>query len=376
MTLSRCTLARTLARVAGAGSAALTLALTACVFSPYSIPVTSLDRPATEHGGADALTGPVSIAKQGSFFVGGHDIHSDTLSTSPKYDASGTVTVDQMYVHYQTPAGAKPVPVTLVHGCCLTGTSWETTPDGRMGWDEYFVRRGYSTYVIDQSERGRSAASIGVINSVKLGKTAPSQLPSVFAASHEAAWTIFRFGPAYPQAWPGVQFPVEAQGELWKQMVPDWSGSLPTPNPTVPALSQLAIKLGRTVLVSHSQAGIYPFQTAALSTRGVAGIVALEPAECPSASADLTPYTKMPILLVFGDYIDQSPRWAPRLKACRSFADATNHAGGQVKLLVLPDIGIHGNTHMMMQDRNNLEVADQVLQWIDTQVEQADRPAM
>ena len=93
-------------------------------------------------------------------------------------------------------------------------------------------------------------------------------------------------------------------------------------------------------------------------------IVALEPAECPAASADLTPYTKMPILVVFGDYIDQSPRWAPRLKACRAFTDAANHAGGQVKLLVLPDIGIHGNTHMMMQDRNNLQIADWLVGWI------------
>ncbi|MCY0386172.1 esterase [Robbsia sp. Bb-Pol-6] len=363
-----CSFTRTVAR---AGCAALTLALGACVVFPYSIPATSLDNAAARQASADALTGPVAILRQGSFFLGGHDVHSDTLSTSPKYEASGTVTVDQMYVHYQTPVNAKPVPITLVHGCCLTGTSWETTPDGRMGWDDYFVRRGYSTYVIDQSERGRSAAKIGAINGVKLGSAPPARLPDVFAASHEAAWKIFRFGPAYPQAWPGEQFPVEAQGELWKQMVPDWSGSLPTPNPTVPALSQLAIKLGHTVLVSHSQAGIYPFQTAALSTRGVAGIVALEPAECPSASADLTPYAKMPILVVFGDYIDQSPRWAPRLKACRGFVDATNRAGGQAKLLVLPDIGIHGNTHMMMQDRNNLEVADQVLQWIDTQVERA-----
>lgn len=373
MKVSDRTFSRIVARLAGAGVAALTLTLGACVVFPIPLPGTSSHDSTARKTSSDALTGPVSIARQGSFFIGGHDVHSDTLSTSPKYEASGTVTVDQMYVHYQVPENAKPVPITLVHGCCLTGTSWETTPDGRMGWDDYFVRRGYSTYVIDQSERGRSAANIGTINGVKLGSVPPARLPDVFAASHEAAWKIFRFGPAYPQTWPGEQFPVEAQGELWKQMVPDWSGSLPTPNPTVPALSQLAIKLGRTVLVSHSQAGIYPFQTAALSTRGVAGIVALEPAECPSASADLTPYTKMPILIVFGDFIDQSPRWAPRLKACRGFVDAANQAGGKVKLLLLPDIGIHGNTHMMMQDRNNLEVADQVLHWIDAQVEDAGR---
>jgi hypothetical protein len=336
------------------GAAAITLALAAC---------------ASPGGERAAVTsGPLSIAKQGSFFIGGHDIHSDTLSTLPNYAASGTVTVDQMYVHYQVPVNAKPLSLTLIHGCCLTGMTWETTPDARMGWEEYFVRKGYPTYVIDQSERGRSAANISVINSVKAGKTPASQLPTVFAAAHEAAWSIFRFGPAYPQTFPGEQFPVDAQAALWQQMVPDWSASLPTPNPTVPALSQLAIKLGRTVLISHSQAGIYPFQTAAIDTQGIAGIVALEPADCPSATGDLAPYTKMPILLLFGDYIDLSPRWAPRLKACRAFVTAANNAGGHVQLVLLPDEGIHGNTHMMMQDRNNLDVADWILNWIDTHV--------
>ncbi len=82
---------------------------------------------------------PLVIEKQGSFFVGGHDVHSDTLSTLPAYAPTGTVTVDQMYVRYQVPAKAARQSITLIHGCCLTGKTWETTPDGRMGWDEYFV---------------------------------------------------------------------------------------------------------------------------------------------------------------------------------------------------------------------------------------------
>jgi hypothetical protein len=335
-------------------AAAFAIGLAACAASPP-------DR-------AAALSGPMSIAKQGSFFVGGHDVHSDTLSTLPNYAASGTVTVDQMYVHYQIPSGAKPLSLTLVHGCCLTGMTWETTPDGRMGWEEYFVRKGYPTYVIDQSDRGRSATDISAINAVRSGKVPISQLPTVFAASHESAWTIFRFGPQYPQTFPGEQFPVDAQASLWQQMVPDWSPSLGTPNPTVPALSQLAIRLGHTVQISHSQAGIYPFQTAAISTQGIAGIVSIEPGECPSATGDLTPYTRLPILVLFGDYVDLSPRWAPRLKACRAFVDAVDHAGGRAQLVLLPDEGIHGNTHMMMQDRNNLDVADWILRWIDTHV--------
>ena len=325
--------------------------------------------PAAAQEAARPAPGPLTIEQQGSFFVGGRDVRSDTLSTLPAYAPSGTITVDQVYVRYQVPADAgRRWPITLVHGCCLTGKTWETTPDGRMGWDEFFVRKGHPTYVVDQAWRGRSAASPAAINSVKTGKAPADQLPTVFAAGHEPAWAIFRFGPEHPRVFPGMQFPLEAQGEFWKQMVPDWLASLPTPNPTVPALSELAVRLGGTVLVSHSQSGIYPFQTAALSRQGIAGIVSIEPGACPDPGGDLAPYAGLPILVLFGDYVDQSPRWAPRLRACREFVAAANAAGGRAELVLLPEIGMRGNSHMLMQDRNSLEIADWLAAWIDRQV--------
>jgi len=307
---------------------------------------------------------PLTIESQGSFFIGGKDVKSETLSTLPAYAPSGTITVGQMYVRYQIPVAPKGPPVTLIHGCCLTGKTWETTPDGRMGWDEFFLRRGTPIYVIDQAARGRSAANASAINTTKMGKATPAELPTVFAASHEGAWAIFRFGSEYPQVHPGMLFPLEAQGEFWKQMVPDWLNSLPTPNPTVPALSQLAVKLNGAVLMSHSQSGIYPFQTAALNTSGIAAIISIEPGACPAATGDLKPYLGMPIMVLWGDYVEQAPRWAPRLKACREFAEAANKAGGRVTHYVLPEHGIKGNSHMLMQDDNSLELADMLLDWI------------
>lgn len=308
--------------------------------------------------------GPLTIAHQGSFFVGGRDVKSETLSTLPAYTSSGTITVDQMYVRYQVPVGQLGVPITLIHGCCLTGKTWETTPDGRMGWDEYFVRHGHATYVIDQVWRGRSAGDISAINAVKAGMSPVDTLPTVFAAGHEGAWAIFRFGKEYPQTMPGMRYPIAAQSEFWKQMVPDSINSLPTPNPTVPALSELAQKIGGTVLMSHSQSGIYPFQTAALSQKGIAAIVAIEPGACPTPTDDLKPYAGLPILVLFGDYVDEFPRWAPRLANCRAFVKATNAVGGKAEVLVLPEIGIKGNTHMLMQDDNSLDIADILLDWI------------
>jgi len=318
---------------------------------------------------ADAPPPPLTLSSQGSFFVGGRDVSSETLSTLPNYAPSGTITVDQVYVHYQIPVAPVRTPLVLIHGCCLTGKTWETTPDGRMGWDEYFVRRGFPTYVIDQSWRGRSAGNPSAINAVKSDKAGADTLPPVFSAGHESAWAIFRFGAEYPKVFAGMQFPLEAQGEFWKQMVPDWSAALPVPNPTVPALSELAKRLKDAVLISHSQSGIYPFQTAALDRTGLRALVAIEPAACPDpAKDDLAPYKDLPILVLFGDYVDQSPRWAPRLKLCRAFVAAANAAGGRAELILLPEIGIHGNSHMLMQDKNSLDIADWLSGWLEKRV--------
>lgn len=313
-------------------------------------------------------TGPLAIASQGSFFVGGRDIKSDNLSLLPAYAPGGTIAVDQMYVHYQVPVAAKRPPVVFIHGCCLTGKTWETTPDGRMGWDEFFVRRGFPTYVIDQASRGRSAADPSAIVAVKGGRATPDQLPQVFGAAQEGAWAIFRFGPKYPELFPGMQYPLEAQAEFWKQMVPDWLNALPTPNPTVPALSLLAQKLDGAVLISHSQSGIYPFQTATLDRRGIAGIVSIEPGACPAATDDMKPFAGMPILVLWGDFVPLSPRWAPRLKMCRDFVDAANRAGARAEMVMLADVGMPGATHMLMQDKHSLKIGAWLAGWIDGHV--------
>jgi hypothetical protein len=104
---------------------------------------------------------------------------------------------------------------------------------------------------------------------------------------------------------------------------------------------------------------------AALNTRGIAAIVSIEPGACPSPTDDLTPYLKMPILVLWGDNVDVVPRWAPRLKLCREFAAAAVKAGGRVENVVLPEIGMRGSSHMLMQDRNSLEIADWLLAWIE-----------
>ena len=54
---------------------------------------------------------------------------------------------------------------------------------------------------------------------------------------------------------------------------------------------------------------------------------------------------------------------APRV-ATPAPANASKTAGGNVEVIDLPDIGIKGNTHMMMMDKNSDQVADVMQKWL------------
>src|SRR3954471_18740577 len=142
----------------------------------------------------DKAPGPLVIKSQGSFFVGGEHKAITQPGFGPNAQpTTGNITVNQMYVQYQIPPkGDQHVPVVMVHGCCLSSKTWETTPDGRMGWSEYFVRKNRSVYLADQVSRARSGFDATIINEVKSGAVPPSKLPNVLMASHQTSWTLFR----------------------------------------------------------------------------------------------------------------------------------------------------------------------------------------
>jgi pimeloyl-ACP methyl ester carboxylesterase len=164
---------------------------------------------------------PLVLKAQGSFFVGG-DKAEQTQGELGDLGPGGRITVNQMYVRYMVPQGGDGnVPVVMVHGATLTGKSWETTPDGRMGWDEYFVRKGHPVYVPDQVGRGRSGFNQAVFNNVRAGSAPVSSLPRLLRFSDDGVWPNFRFGAKPGQPYSDTQFPVTAVDELSKQGVPD-----------------------------------------------------------------------------------------------------------------------------------------------------------
>ncbi len=228
---------------------------------------------------AQRSAAPLVIAEQGSFFVGGRDVYSEMLSTVPTNPPTGTITVEQVYVRYQVPVSAARPPITLIHGCCLTGKTWETTPDGRMGWDEYFVRAGHAVYVVDQVSRGRSAANPGHQPRETRQDAARASCPRSTRRPRSRV-DDFPFRPRVSEGLPRHAVSARGDRRIWKQ----WcrlDALVPTPNPTVPALSELAKRLDEHGAREPFAVGIYPFQTAALEHEGHGGIVSMSPARAP-----------------------------------------------------------------------------------------------
>jgi pimeloyl-ACP methyl ester carboxylesterase len=319
---------------------------------------------------------PLTIKEQGSFFVGGEKKTVASPAVGPIPAQSGEITVNQMYVQYQIPMkGDSHVPVVMVHGCCLSSKTWETTPDGRMGWSEYFVRKDRPVYLADQVSRARSGFDPSSFSEVRSGKTPPDKMPTILSATHQVAWTVFRFGPKFGEAFPDEQFPISAMDELYKQMIPDLNSTLARDsNPTWKQMAALAVKLKGAILMGHSESGFFPEQAALIDPKGIRGIVSIEmPCETTLASTQIETLAQIPTLVMFGDHLNDVTggpvSWQQSFETCNEFVDQLKKAGGDAQMMHLPALGIKGNSHMLMQDRNSDELADLVIAWIDAHVE-------
>jgi pimeloyl-ACP methyl ester carboxylesterase len=320
------------------------------------------------------LGGPLTIKEQGSFFVGGESKSVNQPATGLLPAQSGSITVNQMYVQYQVPVkGERHVPVVFVHGCCLSSKTWETTPDGRMGWSEYFVRKGYPVYLADQVSRARSGFDSSAFTAVRTGTLANASMPGILVGTHEFAWMVFRFGPKFGEAYPDEQFPVEAAGELYKQMIPDLNQTLPAnANPTWTQMAALGTRLKGAVLVGHSESGFFPEHAALIDPQGIRGMITIETGCEPLPPEKVQALARIPTLVMFGDHLGDVTKpfsWMDALTGCNSFVEQLRKAGGDAEMMYLPARGIKGNSHMLMQDKNSNQLADMLIAWIDRHVE-------
>ena len=322
---------------------------------------------------------PIVIKEQGSFAVGGTVItQSGTFDPYNQTPAGQTFHGDHAYVFYQVPVKARKYPLVMWHGIGQFSKTWETTPDGREGFQNIFLRRRFPVYLIDQPRRGNAARS------TVAGTITPTP--------DEQGWFgTFRVG-IWPDYFEGVQFSKdkEALNQYFRQMVPN-VGPIDI-NVNSDAVSALFDKTGPGILVTHSHSGGMGWVTA-IKNQNIKAIVSYEPgsgfifpegevpAPIPMAGgslaavgvtlADFLKLTKIPIVIYYGDYIPDKQidnpgqdGWRARLEMARKWRDCINKHGGDVTVVHLPEIGIKGNTHFPFSDLNNVEIADLMSEWL------------
>jgi hypothetical protein len=240
-----------------------------------------------------------------------------------------------------------------------------------MGWDEYFLRRNHPVYLVDQVSRARSGFDATIHNEVRMGVRPPEQLPNVLRLSHETGWTWWRLGPTPGVPFANTQFPIEAVEEFQKQAIPDFNAILPAANPSFNHLATLANRLEGAVLLGHSQSAFFPQRAAFVDASNIKGIVSLETGGCPASFSpqEIAILAKVPMIILFGDHLaDAAPpfagRWLASIENCRGLVRSINEGGGDATLVHLPEVGIFGNSHFLMFDKNNLQIADLILDWM------------
>jgi pimeloyl-ACP methyl ester carboxylesterase len=319
---------------------------------------------------AGSLGGPLELQDEGSFFVGGVTVTSAHPGTSAFAAAQpGTITINQMYVQYRIPKAVGGPALVLVHGSGHTGATYETTPDGREGWATYFARKGFPVYVVDHSGRGRSGFDPTAINRARAESNAAG-LPDIQIPARERAWYFFRIGAAYPTPFPGSQFPVEAFDQYTAQLVPNAEATLAGGGAnTVRALAALVDKIGPAVMLVHSQSGAYGMDLVRARPDKLLALVNIEGNCAPVTAEEVAKvFAKVPLLAVWGDYSRGAPgpNGDARRNGCSATVDAVKGSGGAATFLLLPDAGQPGNSHMLMMDRNNLAIADLIIDWLRT----------
>jgi pimeloyl-ACP methyl ester carboxylesterase len=355
---------------------------------------------------------PFEIAREGYVFAGG--------KYSTVKDAK--IMSGQIYAEFQIPAHQRhPYPIVFIHGGAQTGTNFTGTPDGREGWAQFFLREGYAVYVVDQAGRGRSA----YLDSLYGAQTTPS-LDFV-----QQRFTAIENYNHWPQAhlhtqWPGKGtagdpifdqfFASQVQAMVSFPLQQEFSSD---------GILALLDKIGPAVLLTHSQSGATGWPVADAQPDWVKAIVAVEPSGPPFYNVDNVaapewfrdadqqrpwgiaagPLTYSPPAANSSDlaivrqeqpdvpdvsrcWMQKSPaRQLPNLQKVpilvvtseASYHRAYDHctvkyleqAGVHVTWIKLADVGIHGNGHMMMLEKNNAEIAAVMSRWIEKTIPSA-----
>lgn len=329
----------------------------------------------------------LKIKTQGTFAIGGSvkttsgifdPIAHGYFNPTNQSTEGQTLHGDHASVLFQIPVNARDLPLIFWHGYGQSMRTWQTTPDGREGFQSIFLKKRYPVYLLDQPRRGDAGRS-----------TIPT---TTNARTEDQLWFgIFRLG-INREFYSGVQFlkEPEALDQFFRQMTPD-TGPIDI-DVNIDAVSKLFDKIGEGILITHSHSGGQGWMTA-LKNKNIKAIASYEPGSnfifpegklpkpIPFVGGELNArevskdefnrLTGIPIIIFYGDYIPETPvqnpgeeQWRAALSMARKWTEVVNEAGGDVTLIVLPEIGIKGNTHFPMSDLNNIKIAKLLFDWL------------
>ena len=352
---------------------------------------------------------PLEIADQGCFFAGGRYVETE----------DGRVMLGQMFVQYQVPRVRRHAyPLVMIHGGGQTAVNFIATPDGRRGWADYFVANGYAVYIVDQPARGRSG-----FFPKGYGDAARRNADSI--AERFTAPEKYRLWPqaALHTQWPGSGVPGDAAfDQFYASQVESMADIAAVEGMMREAGAALLDRIGPAMLLTHSQSGPFGWTIADARPQAVRAILAIEPNGAPLREVEMKgapewfadgPITRSwgitrgPLTFSPAAATDSELRFekqtrpdGPGLVCCwlqagaarqltnlrgipvlivtseASYHAAYDHctslflrqAGVEHDFVRLRDVGIRGNGHMMMLEKNNLEIAAFLRQWIEARV--------
>jgi pimeloyl-ACP methyl ester carboxylesterase len=327
--------------------------------------------------------------------------------------AKGTVANGkQMYVEYWIPREVKhPYPIVLVHGGGGQGLDWMGTPDGRRGWATILVEQGYKVYVVDRPGHGKSPLHPETHGGFPAQNITLESMEGRFTTPQPHTTGTNDYQKKYHNQWPGTG---AANSVEIAQMVASQGGSYvagATPDVQHQVWRErgamLLDKIGPAVIMTHSAGGPFGWLVAEIRPRLVKGIVAIEGGGQPFGGANrwgmstipvtFDPPIKDPSELKLVDVPSPEPGVQPyklqaeparKLKNLKgipivivtaegSFASPGNpggvamlkQAGCQAEELRYVNLGVKGNGHFMMGEKNNREALKPLTDWIEKNVE-------
>jgi pimeloyl-ACP methyl ester carboxylesterase len=309
-----------------------------------------------------------------------------------------------VYVELWGGEAARPWPVVMIHGGGQTGTCFTIKPDGGEGWAQAFAHAGFAAYVIDEPARGRSPYDA----------EADGPLQPVFPA--ETAERVFT-ATARHRLWPGAEKHDQWPGSgvagdpvfdrFYASQVPMRRDHAAMEEAATQAIVALLHEIGPAILIAHSQGCPRGWRVADAVPELVKGLIAVEPMGRPfywtvelAKAFGIPPDTLChPFGLCIGpltydpstDDMEERLRWrAPenlgrrrlpnlaRVPIAIVSADASYHRNSDLeiaefltamgvanRLLLLEKLGITGNGHMMMLERNSDAIAAVIMAQIE-----------